>query len=392
MDLPRALGSLRPNTTQKGMFGKFHLARKLVERLPSPRPRRAGSKGAAERKAEQGKLIIELPEESPSCIVCHRHDTSCDLRGLSCGHRFCQECLTQRAKKIAEGVCPFFGCEQTLSTEEVQSLVGAEVYRQMQMQADEAAAAAMQQELDAQEQRELHARRHFRCPLCFDEVAKRDAFELDCGHWHCQGCLCEFLKCKISEAQVSEKDLACPIPGCGQVLSEVQIQSITAGTSLWDRFLEFRAREWRPSLDDGRMATCPSPDCERFEVPPDTEFARCPRCSKDFCVKCGGGVHKGMSCEDYQAWQVDNDASARLMEELLQKEDWRRCPRCGVPSQRESGCNFMRCVSSTCKNSRESNAWCYVCGGKLNTLDHFTHYPAGPFGNSCFGQRDRVTV
>ena len=40
--------------------------------------------------------------------------------------------------------------------------------------------------------------------------------------------------------------------------------------------------------------------------------------------------------------------------ELIRKQFWNRCPKCGAPIEKTSGCNHMTC---RCKNE-----FCYYCG------------------------------
>merc|ERR1719386_550802 len=69
-------------------------------------------------------------------------------------------------------------------------------------------------------------------------------------------------------------------------------------------------------------------------------------------------------------------------------EQWRRCPACSAPSERESGCNFMQCRSEIC---RKRTYWCYVCGLQLKKEDHYSHYPRGPYEDECHTpEKDRL--
>jgi len=335
--------------------------------------------------------VIDLPpaanDANVECLQCLMVVPKEDSKGAACGHLFCGGCLRTYALRqnfiCSPVTCPAPGCNTIFRKEEVWDIVGNEAYQRKQLVIDEEAARVAQKELDESAANSLHARRHFNCQLCLEEVAKKDAMQLDCGHWHCQDCLHALLRSKISEGQVSENDLACPIPGCASPLSDVQVQAITGQTAMWERFLEFRARNWKPRTLEGCMAMCPTPDCERFEVRRGVLFAECPRCRVSFCVKCSGAAHEGMSCDEYKAWRRERDSEERLFEELMQKEAWRRCPKCGMPSERESGCNFMRCPSASCNHR---TTWCYVCGKEVTNLDHILHYPQGPYRNRCFGQ------
>eukprot|EP00928_Gymnodinium_smaydae_P003352 TRINITY_DN11203_c0_g1_i2.p1 TRINITY_DN11203_c0_g1~~TRINITY_DN11203_c0_g1_i2.p1 ORF type:complete len:222 (+),score=34.82 TRINITY_DN11203_c0_g1_i2:1133-1798(+) len=80
------------------------------------------------------------------------------------------------------------------------------------------------------------------------------------------------------------------------------------------------------------------------------------------------------------------------LRELLEKENWIRCPVCKMLCERESGCNFMTCPSEECQSKTH---FCYLCGELLSAADHAAHYEGfegaigrrGPFGSVCINRR-----
>jgi hypothetical protein len=52
--------------------------------------------------------------------------------------------------------------------------------------------------------------------------------------------------------------------------------------------------------------------------------------------------------------QVLKKMGGEKTEKLL--KNMKRCPSCGVPTERTSGCPMMSCVNCHAN-------WCYVCGG-----------------------------
>jgi len=188
------------------------------------------------------------------------------------------------------------------------------------------------------------------------------------------------LDSKITEGQVADDELVCPIPKCKTEITVSQVEGATSGTPLWEKFLQFRMNIWRPGSADGVIVACPTPDCEKFVVPRGLEVVKCHKCQLEFCPKCGNKSHKGVTCEAFQQWQRENDHADRHFQELMANEEWRRCPVCGVASARESGCNFMQCNSERC---RKRTYWCYVCGKQFNKSDHYSHYQNGPYENQC---------
>jgi len=71
---------------------------------------------------------------------------------------------------------------------------------------------------------------------------------VDCRHRICRECLSVYLQVKIQEKLVTESELSCPMPGCGQAMTVPQVEGAIRGTPLWDRFLKTRAELWRPEL------------------------------------------------------------------------------------------------------------------------------------------------
>merc|ERR1712217_405097 len=179
---------------------------------------------------------------------------------------------------------------------------------------------------------------------------------------------------------VADNELVCPMPGCGAEITVMQVEGAMTGTALWEKFLQFRMNLWVPSSTDGAIVECPTPGCGKFVVPRGMEFAACPVCKREFCPKCGLDKHEGSTCEAYRAWLNENSNAERHFEELMAQEQWKRCPVCSAPSERESGCNFMQCRSATC---RKKTYWCYVCGKNLPKAEHYAHYPRGPYEDEC---------
>merc|ERR1712190_141659 len=123
------------------------------------------------------------------------------------------------------------------------------------------------------------------------------------------------------------------------------------------------------------------------------QFVECPECAAEFCLTCLKDKHEGITCNEFlvlhgeergQGERVGSEHDMRF-EALMADYSWKRCPACGVPSERVSGCNFMKCQSVVCRTGNEYTFWCYVCGLKLGEDEHYTHYPQGPFQESCNG-------
>jgi len=177
------------------------------------------------------------------------------------------------------------------------------------------------------------------------------------------------------EKTVAEDELICPMPKCGTQITVPQTQGATYDTPLWNKFLQFRMNIWVPKTGDGFIVTCPTVGCEKFVVDRHREEVECPHCSKRFCSKCGKDPHQGSSCAEH----ADSEADQRF-EQMMVEQGWKPCPVCGMPTERDSGCNFMQCRSGTC---RKRTYWCYICGLQMGKENHYKHYPQGPYDNDC---------
>lgn len=226
----------------------------------------------------------------------------------------------------------------------------------------------------------------FQCPICLEEHRQCDSVQLECGHLLCQDCLVKYLEAKITDAQVADKDLVCPMMNCGTGIGVPCIQDALHGTALWEKFLQFRLNQWQPE-DDDIMFECPARGCEgRFLVAPDVPSVQCPSCHKEFCMKCKNLRHDGIECDslgDVMRLSTDSDAT---FESFLNAYQLKRCPVCGVASERESGCNFMTCESLKCRRGRSCTFWCYVCAQELREDEHYSHFPDGPYEDVCYGR------
>jgi len=401
VQLPRAVGNARGNregaAAQRPPPGQqqqsfLRGALRPVEPMPAP------SRVDDQREAHSGDVMWVRKELERGagmrmqqvCGLCGPKGGQVPLDELlvpMCGHLFCGACLRNHVIAqdfVREAVeCPAQGCETKLDPTQVRHLVGKEFYEQRHKEVNEQAVRALQEEFareQADEEARLAQHMQFECPLCFDKGRRDEAIELDCDHRLCQECFRNYLDSKIMEAQVAEDELVCPIPACKTEITVAQIEGATGGTALWEKFLQFRMNIWRPRSGEGTFVECPKSECGKFLVPVNIQFVQCPVCRLEFCVKCGQKKHEGVACEAFRAWQQENGQADKHFEALMAQQQWRRCPVCSAPSERESGCNFMQCRSERC---RKRTYWCYVCGKHLNKEDHYSHYPRGPYEDEC---------
>jgi len=393
----RAREDNRANAVATNPFAGFFVRDGKEVKEPRTPARPQGDNKEPRRHERTPAAIPAPPREVVGGVPCPTIEEStwrpcglCDARlpveqllGPDCEHAFCPPCIEEHVLRndfVREPVlCPVKGCTTALTSLQVQHAVGKKAYADRRIAADEEAVRALQQEFE-REERSADAKRHvFQCPVCLFDGSLDEAIEFDCSHKLCSTCFSSYLESKIMEAQVSAEELVCPIPGCKTEITVAQVQGATADGPLWEKFLYFRMNQWVPESGE-RIIECPTPDCSKFVVPRDQDFVQCPVCKKEWCSKCGGDKHDKVTCEEYKRWKGDNENADQNFEALMAEQMWRRCPHCGMPSERESGCNFMQCRSPICQKKRY---WCYVCGLKLAKEDHYSHYQRGPYEDEC---------
>jgi hypothetical protein len=229
----------------------------------------------------------------------------------------------------------------------------------------------------------------FECGICMsDDVGEEDMITLSCNHRFCKFCMLPFVASLIESHKVLDnEDFVCPEIGCTAPL-DLPIVKELVSAPVFERLLDLKLRkEYAETREEVR--TCPK--CEVMVVIEDVkqnsellDSLTCinKECKHKFCGRCGLAPHKNqkdqdVSCEDYAAFVEANDKSAQIFEAYLRDNNMKRCPKCLLPAELKSGCNFIRCVCKTC--------YCYLCGRELFEHSHYSHYHKGPYSKKCFG-------
>lgn len=185
------------------------------------------------------------------------------------------------------------------------------------------------------------------CGLCGGGFSAGQLLEPSCGHSFCRKCYKRYiLSCDFIRKQVR-------CPSCSAELASEQVKQVVGQEA-------FSARQRETEQEDAALA---------LKVAQGGALI-CPRCGKE---------HEG-SCEKYREWERENASGDHRFAQLMAHEQLRRCPVCGVASERVAGCNFMRCESAKC---RCTTFWCYICGKHLAKEQHYSHYPRSPYENDC---------
>ncbi|KAF7843167.1 putative E3 ubiquitin-protein ligase RNF217 [Senna tora] len=105
---------------------------------------------------------------------------------------------------------------------------------------------------------------------------------------------------------------------------------------------------------------CPFKDCCAILLREEKEEeslreCECPLCHRLFCARCYVPWHSGVECEEFERVNgIVGEREDRLMRELADEKNWRKCPNCNFFVEKKSGCQHIIC---RCKFE-----FCYKCG------------------------------
>ncbi|KAF1971003.1 hypothetical protein BU23DRAFT_472170, partial [Bimuria novae-zelandiae CBS 107.79] len=185
---------------------------------------------------------------------------------------------------------------------------------------------------------QVFCRKCLSCPICFDTPVDPVTTGPKCKHVYCRECLirqCETaagspIQC-VGQSEDSEE---CKTD---MRLSELQRALPPA---IFEAMLLASFKRFIQSLSD-KVRYCPSPDCDRIHSlqKPDSPscFLTCDGCHVSVCLNCSTPAHPGRLCTETEVnkeldkWKRENDA--------------KDCPRCGVITVKDYGCNHMECPS-----------------------------------------------
>lgn len=192
----------------------------------------------------------------------------------------------------------------------------------------------------------------FVCGICYDdEITLSDSYAMLCGHRFCTPCWKSFVENKFDEGPSQVLNASCPRQDCTERITGVELNELCPKTvEKWKTYLLRNFVDQEP-----QYRFCPGPDCE-FVVASlgDRGPVDC-LCGTKFCFGCGEDPHLPAVCSDFEKWQSIFGSSKYWV-----AKNSKPCPNCGVPIEKNSGCNHMRC--SQCHED-----FCWLCLAHLDT-------------------------
>ena len=105
---------------------------------------------------------------------------------------------------------------------------------------------------------------------------------------------------------------------------------------------------------------CPTPGCKKYIPCKNNEIKlSCPKCRKEYCLKCYKPWHKNKNCEDFSFQSSINNAKQLNKEfyDIYTNDQYKQCPKCKALMIKEEGTNKILCVCG--------NIYCYKCGKSI---------------------------
>jgi hypothetical protein len=176
----------------------------------------------------------------------------------------------------------------------------------------------------------------FYCLVCLENCATKESFTpaaCEMKHQYCRNCMCGYAASQLSDGQIS---VSCPgVNECNCGLNDDEIQGLVTE--------ELFAKYERLKL-----------------VKTDINYRECPKCSTGTsdhnsklppaitCAGCGyvycfyhNNAHEGQLCGDYIRNMNRQMRRSIQASEGLVRRTTRLCPACGVPIEKNGGCNHM---------------------------------------------------
>lgn len=176
------------------------------------------------------------------------------------------------------------------------------------------------------EARKRRAKDRTQCPVCLDHVDSEKMIRVD-------SCDCRYCKSCIKQSFVMAFDKTCfPAKCCGRELDVSVFQHVLP------KLLVKRYRRLVEEDADSTPLYCAAPSCRRFisSTAVKDKFGSCATCHRKTCRQC-----KRVKADHLGFYSICTDGEAEL-DELAEREGWRRCPKCHIVIEKLSGCNDLR--------------------------------------------------
>eukprot|EP00012_Vannella_robusta_P013980 CAMPEP_0206210078 /NCGR_PEP_ID=MMETSP0166-20121206/17308_1 /ASSEMBLY_ACC=CAM_ASM_000260 /TAXON_ID=95228 /ORGANISM="Vannella robusta, Strain DIVA3 518/3/11/1/6" /LENGTH=660 /DNA_ID=CAMNT_0053631633 /DNA_START=718 /DNA_END=2697 /DNA_ORIENTATION=+ len=186
------------------------------------------------------------------------------------------------------------------------------------------------------------------CTICSMDVLSNEMYSLQsCGHSFCEDCWRMYLTIQIKEGQAF---VNCAHMDCTALVPEVDVKRLVDG-EVYQKYCTFFMQSFVDNNDNVKW--CPAPGCGNAVNSSmiNGNTVTC-ACSYRFCFRCSEEAHEPASCKQVKMWQ-------KKCQDESETNNWivantQECPKCGLPTEKNGGCNHMTCRQ--CKHE-----YCWVC-------------------------------
>ncbi|KAJ6468213.1 hypothetical protein C8R45DRAFT_1017937 [Mycena sanguinolenta] len=195
----------------------------------------------------------------------------------------------------------------------------------------------------------------FECGICFEQHAEDFVSHVSqCNHRFCLNCMKSYV---ISKLEDKVYPMFCPTCTTDRQATPAEI------TDALVQMLGLSDNQYR-TLTELQMAlysvNVECPECkESMNIDREDYQAQstlvCPKrnCNHWWCKRC----------RQPMSWYApEHSCGLSELEDLGQREGWKRCPGCTTMIEKADGCNHMRCTAPACNTH-----FCYFCGELIVT-------------------------
>jgi hypothetical protein len=170
------------------------------------------------------------------------------------------------------------------------------------------------------------------CVICRGECDSVSCIMLACqeNHEFCTTCLIQYARSVIGDGYIA---IRCPgWESCENFIKDSELRTFLPPDLLkkWNRF---RKLHKNPNFSE-------CPNCHYgFLGQAENPIHTCSRCGEIYCFFHSNAHPPNMSCREYEERLLVSDApSFAVIEDIS-----RKCPTCGIPTEKTEGCNNMMC-------------------------------------------------
>ena len=192
-----------------------------------------------------------------------------------------------------------------------------------------------------------------KCEICSESfIPKNENTLKQCGHSYCNSCWYDFLSAQIQENKLPS--IKCLNYECQEKLTdEFIINLLKNNNDLIEKYKKYKYE--LEIINNPNKKICPFPNCDSYLELKDPRIKEVTCLNNHtFCFLCLRKPHGKIPC---------NENLDTSMIEFAKNNFVKRCPKCGIITEKSSGCNHITC--SKCRFQ-----WCWLCNGEY-TYDHY---------------------